>query len=170
MFGYQGRYKNEIAILFVRYEGPQYSVYSVALDGICDPINLMILNSLTASAIPISQKIFPPNMLHTLIPEKGTMVCIHSIYCSVLFSQVGLNECVQCEFTFINTGKFSFSFHAELSGPKALLHYLVFSPINGSVDVGQSAPAALSFQPLKKCVLKDLELRIKVRSFNIVQH
>ncbi|XP_032984537.1 hydrocephalus-inducing protein homolog [Rhinolophus ferrumequinum] len=88
-----------------------------------------------------------------LTPNQTTMVNLY---------EVGLNECVQCEFTFINTGKFSFSFHAELSGPKALLHYLAFSPINGSVDVGQSAPAALSFQPLKKCVLKGLELRIKI--------
>lgn len=81
-------------------------------------------------------------------------------------SQVELNECVQCEFTFINTGKFSFSFQAELSGPKALLQYLEFSPVDGSVDVGQSTAAFLSFHPFKKCVLKGLELRIKVRPFN----
>lgn len=85
-------------------------------------------------------------------------------------SQVELNECVQCELSFINTGKFSFSFQAELSGPKALLQYLDFSPIDGSVDVGQSVHATLSFQPLKKCVLKGLELRIKVRPFNIARH
>uniref|UniRef100_A0A8C9JFG5 HYDIN axonemal central pair apparatus protein n=1 Tax=Panthera tigris altaica TaxID=74533 RepID=A0A8C9JFG5_PANTA len=78
------------------------------------------------------------------------------------FYEVELNECVQCELSFINTGKFSFSFQAELSGPKALLQYLDFSPIDGSVDVGQSVHATLSFQPLKKCVLKGLELRIKV--------
>ncbi|KAM5208569.1 hydrocephalus-inducing protein homolog isoform 3-T4 [Hipposideros larvatus] len=81
---------------------------------------------------------------------------------TVNFYEVELNECVQCEFTFINAGKFNFSFHAELSGPKALLQYLEFSPIGGSVDVGQSAPASLSFQPFKKCVLKGLELRIKI--------
>lgn len=97
------------------------------------------------------------------------MVCIHSTYHSVL-SQVELNECVQCEFTFINTGKFNFNFQAELSGPKALLQYLEFSPTDGRVDVGQSAPAFLSFQPFKKCVLKGLELRIKVRPSDIAQH
>ncbi|XP_016051807.1 PREDICTED: hydrocephalus-inducing protein homolog [Miniopterus natalensis] len=78
------------------------------------------------------------------------------------FYEVEMNECVQCEFTFINTGKFNFSFQAELSGPKALLQYLEFSPTDGTVDVGQSAPAILSFQPFKKCVLKGLELRIKI--------
>ncbi|XP_077612463.1 hydrocephalus-inducing protein homolog [Crocuta crocuta] len=78
------------------------------------------------------------------------------------FYEVELNECVQCEFSFINTGKFSFSFQAELSGPKALLQYLDFSPIDGSVDVGQTVHTTLSFQPFKKCVLKGLELRIKV--------
>ncbi|XP_054435188.1 hydrocephalus-inducing protein homolog [Pteronotus mesoamericanus] len=80
----------------------------------------------------------------------------------VNFYEVELNECVQCEFTFINTGKFNFNFQVELSGPKALLQYLEFSPTDGTVDVGQSAPAFLSFQPFKKCVLKGVELRIKI--------
>ncbi|XP_069312434.1 hydrocephalus-inducing protein homolog [Eulemur rufifrons] len=78
------------------------------------------------------------------------------------FYEVGLNECVQCEFSFINTGKFNFSFQAELSGSKTLLQYLEFSPTDSTVDVGQSVQATLSFQPLKKCVLKELELRIKI--------
>nr|XP_014334844.1 PREDICTED: hydrocephalus-inducing protein homolog [Bos mutus] len=80
----------------------------------------------------------------------------------VNFYEVELNECVQCEFSFINTGKFNFSFQAELSGPRSLLQYLEFSPTDGSVDVGQSAHASLSFRPLKKCVLKGLELKIKI--------
>ncbi|XP_057569314.1 hydrocephalus-inducing protein homolog [Hippopotamus amphibius kiboko] len=81
---------------------------------------------------------------------------------TVNFYEVELNECVQCEFSFINTGKFNFSFQAELSGPKSLLQYLEFSPIDSSVDVGQTAHASLSFQPFKKCVLKGLELKIKI--------
>ncbi|KAI4571668.1 hypothetical protein MJG53_013774 [Ovis ammon polii x Ovis aries] len=81
---------------------------------------------------------------------------------TVSFYEVELNECVQCEFSFINTGKFNFSFQAELSGPRSALQYLEFSPTNGSVDVGQSAHASLSFRPLKKCVLKGLELKIKI--------
>nr|KAF6318524.1 HYDIN axonemal central pair apparatus protein [Pipistrellus kuhlii] len=80
----------------------------------------------------------------------------------VNFYEVELNECVQCEFTFINTGKFNFSYQAELSGPKALMQYLEFSPTEGNVDIGQSASASLNFQPFKKCVLKGLELRIKI--------
>ncbi|XP_042636791.1 hydrocephalus-inducing protein homolog [Orycteropus afer afer] len=78
------------------------------------------------------------------------------------FFEVELNECVQCEFSFINTGKFNFSFQTELSGSKSLLQYLEFSPVDGTVEVGQSVHATLSFQPFKKCVLKGLELRIKI--------
>ncbi|XP_008567942.1 PREDICTED: hydrocephalus-inducing protein homolog, partial [Galeopterus variegatus] len=80
----------------------------------------------------------------------------------ISFYEVVLNECVQCEFSFVNTGKFNFSFQAELSGSKTLLQYLEFSPTDSTVDVGQSVHATLSFQPLKKCVLKGLELRIKI--------
>lgn len=99
-------------------------------------------------------------------------VCLsvfYSLLCSPSVSQVELNECVQCEFSFINTGKFNFSYQAELSGPKTLLQYLDFTPTDGSVDVGQSEPASLSFQPYQKCVLKGLELKIKVRAFNLFQ-
>ncbi|XP_058135740.1 hydrocephalus-inducing protein homolog isoform X1 [Dasypus novemcinctus] len=78
------------------------------------------------------------------------------------FYEVELNECVQCELIFINTGKFNFSYQAELFGSKAQLQYLQFAPIDGSVDVGQSVHATLSFQPFKKIVLKGLELRIKI--------
>ncbi|MBZ3870060.1 Hydrocephalus-inducing protein-like protein [Sciurus carolinensis] len=78
------------------------------------------------------------------------------------FYEVDLNECVQCEFNFINTGKFNFSFQAELSGPKTLLKYFEFLPTDSTVDVGQSEHAFLSFHPLQKCVLKGLELRIKI--------
>ncbi|XP_070253950.1 hydrocephalus-inducing protein homolog isoform X4 [Myotis yumanensis] len=92
-------------------------------------------------------------LLTLLTPSQTTIVN---------FYEVELNECVQCEFTFINAGKFNFSFQAELSGPKALVQYFEFSPMEGSVDVGQSTPASLSFQPFKKCVLKGLELRIKI--------
>lgn len=81
---------------------------------------------------------------------------------TINFYEVELNECVQCEFSFINTGKFKFSFQAELSGPPSLRQYLDFSPIDGSVDVGQTAHASLSFQPFKKCVLQGLELKIKI--------
>ncbi|EHB15465.1 Hydrocephalus-inducing protein-like protein, partial [Heterocephalus glaber] len=60
------------------------------------------------------------------------------------FYEVELNESVQCEFSFINTGKFNFNFQAELSGPKALLQYLEFSPIDSTVDAGQSEQATLT--------------------------
>ncbi|XP_006878929.1 PREDICTED: hydrocephalus-inducing protein homolog [Elephantulus edwardii] len=78
------------------------------------------------------------------------------------FYEVKLNESVKCELILVNTGKFSFSFQSELSGSKALLQYLEFSHVDGTVEVGKSVPVTLSFQPLKKCVLKDLELRIKI--------
>ncbi|XP_055993028.1 hydrocephalus-inducing protein homolog [Sorex fumeus] len=76
--------------------------------------------------------------------------------------EVELNESVQYEFSFLNMGKFSFSYQAELSGPKTLLQYLEFAPVDGSVDAGQSMTATLFFRPQKKCVLKNLELRLKI--------
>lgn len=142
----------------------------VALAGISDHIKLMILNSLTSSAIPVSQRIFFPQRVTYPDPREGNCGLQSLNIPMFSISQVELNECVQCEFNFINTGKFNFSFQAELSGPKALLQYLEFSPTDGTVDVGQSAHASLSFQPFKKCVLKGLELRIKVRPFNVVRH
>ncbi|XP_040838338.1 hydrocephalus-inducing protein homolog isoform X1 [Ochotona curzoniae] len=95
--------------------------------------------------------------------RAGTITLLTPNQTNVInFYEVELNECVQCEFSFINTGKFNFSFQAELSGSKALLQYLEFSPIDGTVDVAQTVPATLSFQPFKDCVLKGLELKIKI--------
>ncbi|XP_030099412.1 hydrocephalus-inducing protein isoform X1 [Mus musculus] len=95
--------------------------------------------------------------------RMGTTILLTSTQVNTInFYEVELNECVQCEFSFINTGKFNFSYQAELSGPKLLLQYLDFTPTDSSVDVGQSEPANLSFQPYQKCVLKGLELKIKI--------
>ncbi|XP_048648423.1 hydrocephalus-inducing protein homolog isoform X1 [Marmota marmota marmota] len=78
------------------------------------------------------------------------------------FYEAELNECVQCEFSFTNAGKFNFNFQGELAGPKTLLKYFEFSPTNGTVNVGQSEHATLSFHPNQKCVLNGLELIIKI--------
>ncbi|XP_052022456.1 hydrocephalus-inducing protein homolog [Apodemus sylvaticus] len=95
--------------------------------------------------------------------RMGSTILLSSSQVNTInFYEVELNECVQCEFNFINTGKFNFSYQAELSGPKFLLQYLDFTPTDNSVDVGQSEPASLSFQPYLKCVLKGLELKIKI--------
>nr|XP_004659621.2 hydrocephalus-inducing protein homolog [Jaculus jaculus] len=95
--------------------------------------------------------------------RAGSITLLTSNQTNIInFYEVELNECVQCEFSFINTGKFNFSVQTELSGPKSLLQYLEFSPTNNTVDVGQTQYATLSFQPYQKCVLKNLELRIKV--------
>ncbi|XP_021570831.1 hydrocephalus-inducing protein homolog, partial [Carlito syrichta] len=95
--------------------------------------------------------------------KSGSITLLTPIQTNIInFYEAELNERVQCDFNFINTGKFNFSFQAKLSGSKALLQYLEFSPTDGTVDVGQSVHATLSFQPFKKCVLKGLELRIKI--------
>ncbi|XP_008833211.1 hydrocephalus-inducing protein homolog [Nannospalax galili] len=95
--------------------------------------------------------------------RTGSTIVLTSNQVNIInFYEVELNECVQCEFIFINTGKFNFSYQAELSGFKSLLQYLSFSPTDNSVDVGQCEHANLSFQPYQKCVLKGLELKIKI--------
>ncbi|XP_056680687.1 hydrocephalus-inducing protein homolog isoform X2 [Monodelphis domestica] len=80
----------------------------------------------------------------------------------ISFYEVEVNECVQCEFTLINTGKFSFNVLSEIGGPKSLQQFFTFSPSETMVEAGQGVSATLSFQPEKKCFVKDVELRLKV--------
>lgn len=88
-------------------------------------------------------------------------------YTSSVLPQVELNERVQCEFSFINTEKFNFSFQAELSGPRSALQYLEFSPTNGSVDVGQSARLPV-FPAIKEMCLEGSGTQNQGEAFNIV--
>ncbi|XP_036605974.1 hydrocephalus-inducing protein homolog [Trichosurus vulpecula] len=80
----------------------------------------------------------------------------------ISFYEVEINESVQCDFTLINTGKFNFSVLSEFDGPKALQQYFTFSPAETVVEAGQSVSAFLAFCPLKKCFIKDVELRLKI--------
>lgn len=77
-------------------------------------------------------------------------------------TQVEINESVHRNFCVLNTGKFHFSFSWEFSGPKALQRFLSIAPENGTVEAGERVQAQLTFHPLKTCILKDMELKLKV--------
>ncbi|XP_039769505.1 hydrocephalus-inducing protein homolog isoform X2 [Ornithorhynchus anatinus] len=81
---------------------------------------------------------------------------------SIDFKEVEANECVQCEFTIFNTGKFNFNFSGEFCGPQALQRYFTFLPGSATVEAAQNIQAVLSFHPLKRCILKDMELQLKI--------
>uniref|UniRef100_A0A8C8S7Z5 HYDIN n=1 Tax=Pelusios castaneus TaxID=367368 RepID=A0A8C8S7Z5_9SAUR len=76
--------------------------------------------------------------------------------------EVEINESVHRNFCVLNTGKFHFSFSWEFSGPKALQRYLSITPENGTVEAGERVQAQLTFHPLKTCILKDVELKLKI--------
>uniref|UniRef100_A0A8C3T1C3 HYDIN axonemal central pair apparatus protein n=1 Tax=Chelydra serpentina TaxID=8475 RepID=A0A8C3T1C3_CHESE len=81
---------------------------------------------------------------------------------SINFKEVEINESAHRNFCVLNTGKFNFSFSWEFSGPKALQHYLSITPENGTVEAGERVHAKLTFHPLKTCILKDMELKLKI--------
>ncbi|CAM5150043.1 unnamed protein product [Eretmochelys imbricata] len=80
----------------------------------------------------------------------------------ISFKEVEINESAHRSFCVLNTGKFNFSFSWEFSGPKALQHYLSITPENGTVEAGERVHAQLTFHPLKTCILKDMELKLKI--------
>uniref|UniRef100_A0A8D0GGN3 HYDIN protein n=1 Tax=Sphenodon punctatus TaxID=8508 RepID=A0A8D0GGN3_SPHPU len=80
----------------------------------------------------------------------------------VHFKELEINECAQCDFYILNTGKFNFTFSWEFSGPRALKSYFAISPANGTVEAGERVDASLTFHPLKVCTLKDIMLRLKI--------
>ncbi|XP_075796761.1 hydrocephalus-inducing protein homolog isoform X3 [Pelodiscus sinensis] len=78
------------------------------------------------------------------------------------FKEVEINESAHRNFCVLNTGKFNFSFSWEFSGPRALRRYVSITPEDGTVEAGGRAHAQLAFHPLKMCILKDVELKLKI--------
>ncbi|XP_074864560.1 hydrocephalus-inducing protein homolog isoform X2 [Carettochelys insculpta] len=81
---------------------------------------------------------------------------------SVIFKEVEINESAHRNFCVLNTGKFSFSFSWEFSGTRVLQRYLSISPENGTVEAGERVHSQLSFHPLRTCIIKDMELKLKI--------
>ncbi|XP_069073573.1 hydrocephalus-inducing protein homolog [Pleurodeles waltl] len=78
------------------------------------------------------------------------------------FNQVEINELAKQQLHIINNGKFSFSFTCEISAPKSLRPFLKIAPETGSVETGQRAISTLTFNPTRKCTLRDSKLLIKI--------
>ncbi|KFV73572.1 Hydrocephalus-inducing protein, partial [Struthio camelus australis] len=78
------------------------------------------------------------------------------------FKKVELNENIQNIFTISNTGKLSFTFSWELSGPPAQKQFLTITPQMGTVEAEGKAEALLTFHPRKMCSVKDVELTLQI--------
>ncbi|XP_062442830.1 hydrocephalus-inducing protein homolog [Rhea pennata] len=78
------------------------------------------------------------------------------------FKKVELNENIQNIFTISNTGKLSFTFSWELSGPPARKQFLTITPQMGTVEAEGKAETLLTFHPRKICSVKNVELTLQI--------
>ncbi|XP_069510876.1 hydrocephalus-inducing protein homolog [Ambystoma mexicanum] len=78
------------------------------------------------------------------------------------FNQVEINELATRQFHILNNGKFSFSYTCKISSPKTLQQFLSVSPDSESVEVGQRTFTTLTFNPSRKCILRDTSFMIKI--------
>ncbi|CAH2323836.1 Hypothetical predicted protein [Pelobates cultripes] len=78
--------------------------------------------------------------------------------------QVDINDRSMLQFNVLNNGRFPFSYSCSLSAPQGLRDYLSISPTSACVESGQKALSLFTFQPTRKCILKDTELQIKVEA------
>ncbi|XP_067158936.1 hydrocephalus-inducing protein homolog [Apteryx mantelli] len=78
------------------------------------------------------------------------------------FKKVELNENIQNIFTISNTGKLSFTFSWELSGPPARKQFLTITPQMGTVEAEGKAETLLTFHPWKLCSIKNVELTLQI--------
>lgn len=86
---------------------------------------------------------------------------------SLFPEQVQINDYTHCNFCILNTGKFNFTFSWEFRSAKALPNFFTISPTNGTIEPGEQAEAVLSFHPLKVCTIKDIELKLQVRTTRV---
>lgn len=85
-------------------------------------------------------------------------ICLYYIS----FCQVELGGKSTCAFMVSNPGKFNLDVQYELRGPSALQSHLHVEPETAVVPVGGQTRCVLSFFPIKKCNLKNLDFLIKV--------
>ncbi|XP_051884712.1 hydrocephalus-inducing protein homolog [Pristis pectinata] len=81
----------------------------------------------------------------------------------ISFGEVELNDHISYFFIIANDGTFNFDFEWELSGPPRPLSCLKLTCKETSVEAGSSASAKIDFHPDHKLVLKDVELKLKIR-------
>ncbi|XP_078527074.1 hydrocephalus-inducing protein homolog isoform X2 [Lissotriton helveticus] len=90
-----------------------------------------------------------------------TTLSMHTVNL-INFNEVEINELVRRQLHIINNGKFTFSFTCEISAPKSLLPFLEMAPETGSVESGQRTISTLTFNPTRRCTLRDSKLLIKI--------
>ncbi|XP_048371298.1 hydrocephalus-inducing protein homolog [Sphaerodactylus townsendi] len=81
---------------------------------------------------------------------------------TINFKEIQVNDYAHYTFSIQNTGKFNFAFTWKFNNTKGLQRYFAISPNSGMVDTGEFVESTLSFHPLKKCTLKDVELRLQI--------
>ncbi|KAI1889973.1 hypothetical protein AGOR_G00168420 [Albula goreensis] len=80
------------------------------------------------------------------------------------FRRVELSDKSSSHFLVSNPGKYSLDVQYELWGPPELQRHLVVGQERDTVAVGQESHCTVTFSPLKKCVLKETGLFIKVNN------
>ncbi|KAM4614098.1 hydrocephalus-inducing protein homolog [Discoglossus pictus] len=78
--------------------------------------------------------------------------------------KVDISDRCTLQFYVLNNGLFPFSFSCDLLAPLAVQKYLSISPDRSDVAPGQRIQSILTFEPDKKCVLKDTHLIIKIEN------
>ncbi|KAL0967856.1 hypothetical protein UPYG_G00258420, partial [Umbra pygmaea] len=78
------------------------------------------------------------------------------------FKQVELSDKSLCIFLVSNTGQFSLDVQYELWGPPEMQRHLKVHTERESVEVGRESRCIVTFFPLRKCVLKNVGLNIKI--------
>ncbi|XP_066569678.1 hydrocephalus-inducing protein homolog [Amia ocellicauda] len=97
-------------------------------------------------------------------PEGLSTELSHSTANQIDFKQVELNDPTSCHILVSNPGRFTLDVEYELHSPRELLTSLKVVPERDSVAVGQQGCCTLTFHPKSCCVLKETELRIKIKN------
>ncbi|XP_066439738.1 hydrocephalus-inducing protein homolog isoform X2 [Eleutherodactylus coqui] len=84
-------------------------------------------------------------------------------------SQVDINDSTTLQFNIMNNGHFSFNYSCILSLPWELQEFLSISPSSGRVDPGQQTQTRLTFNPTKKCTVKDALLTLQIENGPLIR-
>ncbi|XP_062860193.1 hydrocephalus-inducing protein homolog [Trichomycterus rosablanca] len=97
-------------------------------------------------------------------PEGATAELSPTNVHLVDFKTVELSGKSTCTFVVSNPGKFNLDVQYELTGPSALQSHLQVEPKTAVVPVGGQHRCILSFFPIQKCNLKNMDFLIKVKN------
>lgn len=108
----------------------------------------------------------------TLMPKSSSLTlntAVISLFMTVcLLFQVGILELSVCNFLMSNFARFILEVNFELTGPAEFLQDLETKPQTAVVEVGKQLQASLLFCPRSICILQDVRLDVKVRSYSTI--